>query len=802
MTYQGYNFLFALPFSGQPCSFGRSVYRSVHDSIMPNKMKVILKTASSDTDNKPLRIVRRGSSDSVLSKAIDKNAIIAKYDKDCQEMGNPNQVTTANKGEPTHPPTIYPSICRLVRDCSMKPDKNHQYRVQDLRIKNVIVIVLKFVDGFLSDVCIKKLHCLNSLFNEMATDVRKLSTLDFSSLREPRIGYADQQEIQMSRVDMATAGIIHYSLHPGMLIRYVKGEYIGESRDASQIINDVSPYIKKDDVDHIHRIITNGCPSHIDFEEASDMKAFIIEKGNQATFAMYPETVTKTMNKEEKHSHLLPVKLWVLHFSPWCRHTPQGIQIKLGKNPRVIFDASTKGSPHKIVLNEYTPTEFEADIDFGNAKMNLLIRIYNWRISYPQMKIFLALADITACFRFPRIHADLTGAFGFMAENLYFLATSMVFGSNASASSWEPFRRAIQSLIPIYSMRPDLITKHKTLLDMLVWDDDDTQSELVQAVKCQINLGILDQDGPLEAYIYVDDILASAVGRQMMLRLLAAIIEAIFTICGRAMIEHRQCPLSIEKWNELVIGPIQTVLGLTVNTNRMTVGITPEYRQQVADLLANSWPITRRIFKVHNIQKLVGKIARLGEGAHWIYKIMSHIYTSLAFALKQNELLLRSCSPKFRDIVKKIDAKQFAGSQREMARELKFALKMAAKMVNNHYQVYIINETMREELDFIQQALQHDSKIPFELPIAFIIPRTPTASLFGDSSLLSCGGYSIELWFWWFIPFPDEVVAQTLLHLKNDASQNFVSIKTHLRPTWKTGTEKTPSSGSLCHRQC
>ena len=209
MTYQGYNFLFALPFSGQPCSFGRSVYRSVHDSIMPNKTKVILKTASSDTDNKPLRVVRRGSSDSVLSKAIDKNAIIAKYDKDCQEMGNPNQVTTANKGEPTHPPTIYPSTYQLVRGCSMKPDKNHQYRVQDLRIENVIVIVLKFVDGFLSDECIKKLHCLNSLFNEMASDVRKLSTLDFSSLREPRIGYADQQEIQMSRVDMATAGIIH-----------------------------------------------------------------------------------------------------------------------------------------------------------------------------------------------------------------------------------------------------------------------------------------------------------------------------------------------------------------------------------------------------------------------------------------------------------------------------------------------------------------------------------------------------------------------------------------------------------------
>jgi hypothetical protein len=93
----------------------------------------------------------------------------------------------------------------------MKPDKSYQYQVQDLTTENVIVIVLKSVDGFLSNTCIKKLHCLNSLFNEMTTDVCWLRTLNFLSLREPRIGYANQQEIQMSRVDMATAGMIHYS---------------------------------------------------------------------------------------------------------------------------------------------------------------------------------------------------------------------------------------------------------------------------------------------------------------------------------------------------------------------------------------------------------------------------------------------------------------------------------------------------------------------------------------------------------------------------------------------------------------
>jgi hypothetical protein len=83
-----------------------------------------------------------------------------------------------------------------------------------------------------------------------------------------------------------------------------------------------------------------------------------------------------------------------------------------------------------------------------------------------------------------------------------------------------------------------------------------------------------------------------------------------------------------------------------------------------------------------------------------------------------------------------------------MARELNFALKTAAKTVNSHSQVYIINESMCKELKFIQQALHCNSKIPFKVPIVFIIPRTLMAPLFGDSSLLSCGGYSIELWFW------------------------------------------------------
>jgi hypothetical protein len=128
------------------------------------------------------------------------------------------------------------------------------------------------------------------------------------------------------------------------------------------------------------------------------MKAYIIKKGNQATFKMYPDIMTKTMNKEDRHSHLLPVKLWVLHFSPWCCHTAQEMLVKPGKNPCIIFDASTKMYPHEVVLNDVMTTKFKANITFGADKLKLLQRIYNWRVSHPTSKIYLALADITACF--------------------------------------------------------------------------------------------------------------------------------------------------------------------------------------------------------------------------------------------------------------------------------------------------------------------------------------------------------------------------------------------------------------------
>jgi hypothetical protein len=200
---------------------------------------------------------------------------------------------------------------------------------------------------------------------------------------------------------------------------------------------------------------------------------------------------------------------------------------------------------------------------------------------------------------------------------------------------------------------------------MVKWHNKpDTTPDICQA-HCNINHGVLDNLGkikPLEANIYVDDILAAAAFKEHMIRLLAATIEAIFLVCGLPDIAVHQCPLSLEKWFELIVGPRQIVLGLLVDTDKMMVSLTNEYIQQVQKLL-DLWDPNRRKFKAGNMQKLAGKLARLDEGAPWIYKLMSHLYTSLAFALKSNAKLLEKSSSGFRGFIKQIATKNFSGKQ-------------------------------------------------------------------------------------------------------------------------------------------
>jgi hypothetical protein len=165
------------------------------------------------------------------------------------------------------------------------------------------------------------------------------------------------------------------------------------------------------------------------------------------------------------------------------------------------------------------------------------------------------------------------------------------------------------------------------------------------------------------AKIYVDDVLAAAEHKKIMERLIEAIIKPIFVVCGQPDITIHQCPPLLQKWNKLIVHLMQIILGLIVDTNKMRVGINDEYIQQIHDLL-NFWDPNCRLFKVNDMQKLIGKLAQVGEGAPWVFYLMfmSCLYTSFVYALKNNTKLLEKCSSGFRELRDQISTKIFLAS--------------------------------------------------------------------------------------------------------------------------------------------
>ncbi len=210
------------------------------------------------------------------------------------------------------------------------------------------------------------------------------------------------------------------------------------------------------------------------------------------------------------------------------------------------------------------------------------------------------------------------------------------------------------------------------------------------------------------------------------------------------------------------------MLGLTIDTINLTVGIPPDYIAEVLNLISTTWHSHRRCFTVGQAQKLTGKLGHFVEGAHWVFHLLTHLYAYIAYALAESKHLLVDTSPKFCDICLSLKTGTFPCSAKDQVKHINFAMKKAAHLVHHAKFKYDINKTMRQEIEFFCKKLFLESNITWETPIAHIIPQMPTFTSFGDSCLKGAGGYSILLGFWWHISFPQAVKQRTLLHKQDN----------------------------------
>jgi hypothetical protein len=93
------------------------------------------------------------------------------------------------------------------------------YCVEDLNIYHVMIaIIFKEHATTFTTNDVTAIHMVNKAFAEVIPKVMRWTSIDFSSLREPRLNYEAQTAIDNHRVEMASAAMLRFGLDPGNLL--------------------------------------------------------------------------------------------------------------------------------------------------------------------------------------------------------------------------------------------------------------------------------------------------------------------------------------------------------------------------------------------------------------------------------------------------------------------------------------------------------------------------------------------------------------------------------------------------------
>ncbi len=189
----------------------------------------------------------------------------------------------------------------------MRPSLDKWYCVGDLHLYNVITTIIKECWVSFSKEDLSNLWLVNKDYAAIVPKVIPWLWIDFTPLREPRLGYKNQECIDPYRVEMVSATMIHFGLDPGKFVHFLSGEYTGQYQDVRRTLDAVRDHVNTDDYNHIKRILMDGCPAQLTFKEPSSNKLEFISRNNFKKFIANPKFVCKTMNKEDRYSHLVPM---------------------------------------------------------------------------------------------------------------------------------------------------------------------------------------------------------------------------------------------------------------------------------------------------------------------------------------------------------------------------------------------------------------------------------------------------------------------------------------------------------------
>jgi hypothetical protein len=310
--------------------------------------------------------------------------------------------------------------------------------------------------------------------------------------------------------------------------------------------------------------------------------------------------------------------LFMLH----CHVTPQGVVDldHIYKNPRPIFDSSFRPHPWCFAINDWTSKDTEPDLTFAGAELGFMVWLYNLRITYPSLEIYIADDDVSGAFRLIKYHPNCMALHTSMQSGYCVVNTGGTFGDNTSPSNFDPIGMARRQLAwHIWKFEPNVATRVREFLPQLQMAPNPT-SEVAAGFRpaesdC-INKGVLAPDGtrlPPPYNMHVDDAMYADVGHYLV-HTISASVASLFDVLGAPTTPNVGSVLSTDKF-EAWYNHERKLVGRRFNSRTLSVGMLPYKKVQLHGMLTE-WA-SKTTFDLLEISRLLGTLENHTKFVRW-----------------------------------------------------------------------------------------------------------------------------------------------------------------------------------------
>lgn len=594
-------------------------------------------------------------------------------------------------------------------------------------------------------------------------DGSQLQAVDF----RPHIGFSlyklhsAQEGISKEMVNMCSAAILFYQGDVATVVRVFGGPHVGAQRNVPDIMRRLKKSVKPSTLADLNRIYSAGCPAKANAHSSVENFNRFYRYGNHKSASAAPDETLKTLIKDALRGAVLIADIRLVPFVRNLHLTPQGI-VNLGdpwKSTRPVFDSSFRPTYDSLAINDWTSPSNEPELEFPGSFTELLRWVWNLRISYPHEPILLGDNDISGAFRLAKYHPNMVALHAYTVLGKYLVFnTGLSFGDNTSPANFEPIaiaRKEHARYLWLHDRDSTMSRAHKFVerMDVVVSVND---VQLQQANRDYLNMGVFDETGrrlPPPYPHQVDDCLFADVPALIRLTSAASII-ALEDVCG---VDHPDLPpvLSHEKLN-LAYSETRTLVGLYVDTRRMTVSLTNEKRQRL--ITAIDLRLNAATSSIREIATLHGMLISAAEYSQW-GKAQVFVVQNLL------RVLIRERYYKAKHWSDRAQRRQHIFDQ--LPRELRkrtdslVATEIAAFVWRNRIQ-FAFDRNLRRSLATIRSYLSSPSN-PWERPIGHLIPREPTVTGTTDASEYALAGYLPTIETFFLVPFQTQTYDRTKL---------------------------------------